>query len=109
MCETCGCSDDSKPKLINLQSGQTLAIGTANDHDIEHEHAGSRRRHHHLIMIITTMTMNTVMTRRQRQSTSAFTFSATQPRFAWKPMCSPRTTDWPSETAAGLPAAISWP
>ncbi len=31
MCETCGCSDNTKPKLINLQSGQTLAIGTAND------------------------------------------------------------------------------
>jgi hydrogenase nickel incorporation protein HypB len=51
MCETCGCSDDSKPKLVNLQSGQTLAIGTANDRDVEHEHAGSaqhdRHRHHH--------------------------------------------------------------
>ena len=51
MCETCGCSDDSKPKLVNLQSGQTLVIGTANDRDVEHEHAGSaqhdRHRHHH--------------------------------------------------------------
>ena len=36
MCETCGCSDLSKPKLINLQSGQTLVIGTANDRDIDH-------------------------------------------------------------------------
>ena len=52
MCETCGCSDDSKPKLINLQSGQTLAIGSAKDSEvIEHEHAGSakhgRHRHRH--------------------------------------------------------------
>jgi hydrogenase nickel incorporation protein HypB len=53
MCETCGCSDDSKPKLINLQSGLTLTIGTANerDPDHEHEHASSaldaRHEHHH--------------------------------------------------------------
>ena len=72
MCETCGCSADSKPKLVNLQSGQTLAIGTANDRDVEHEHAGSaqrdRHRHHHHDhdqTTITTMTMitTTIMTR----------------------------------------------
>ena len=51
MCETCGCSDLSKPKLINLQSGLTLAIGTANDNDHEHSHsahdAGHEHHHHH--------------------------------------------------------------
>jgi hydrogenase nickel incorporation protein HypB len=53
MCETCGCSDDSKPKLINLQSGVTFAIGSANDRDHEHvrEHFHSvheaRHEHHH--------------------------------------------------------------
>jgi hydrogenase nickel incorporation protein HypB len=53
MCETCGCSDDSKPKLINLQSGVTFAIGSANDPDHEHvnEHFRSvheaRHEHHH--------------------------------------------------------------
>jgi hydrogenase nickel incorporation protein HypB len=46
MCDTCGCSDISKPKLINLQSGLTFAIGTANDRaddlgDLHHHH------HHH--------------------------------------------------------------
>jgi len=44
MCETCGCSDDSKPKLINLQSGQTLAINTANDREIDHRHARPAKR-----------------------------------------------------------------
>jgi hydrogenase nickel incorporation protein HypB len=51
MCETCGCSNDSKPKLINLQSGLTLAIGSANDSDHEHEHVHfgheARHEHHH--------------------------------------------------------------
>jgi hydrogenase nickel incorporation protein HypB len=53
MCETCGCSDDSKPKLINLQSGVTFAIGSANDRDHEHVHEHfhsvheARHEHHH--------------------------------------------------------------
>jgi hydrogenase nickel incorporation protein HypB len=49
MCKTCGCSDDSQTRLINLQSGLTLAIGTANDHDheLEHEHAHSALDAHH--------------------------------------------------------------
>jgi hydrogenase nickel incorporation protein HypB len=48
MCETCGCSDDSKPKLINLQSGRTLAIGSANEREVvDHEHAGSAKHGHH--------------------------------------------------------------
>ena len=64
MCETCGCSDQSRPRLINLQNGATVAIGAANqprstslrqgntrhehrhhldhhDHDHDHDH------HHH--------------------------------------------------------------
>ena len=47
MCETCGCSDDSKPKLINLQSGQTLVIGTANDRDIDHAASAHHDHHEH--------------------------------------------------------------
>jgi hydrogenase nickel incorporation protein HypB len=49
MCETCGCSDNTKPKLINLQSGLTLAIGSANDSDHEHVHAHTQHdpRHEH--------------------------------------------------------------
>jgi len=49
MCETCGCSDQSRPRLINLQNGTTLAIGTANEP--EHVHAAredpAEHRHHH--------------------------------------------------------------
>jgi hydrogenase nickel incorporation protein HypB len=47
MCEICGCSDDSKTKLINLQSGQTLVIGTANDRDILHAGSAHLGRHEH--------------------------------------------------------------
>jgi hydrogenase nickel incorporation protein HypB len=47
MCEICGCSDDSKTKLINLQSGQTLVIGTANDRDIDHAGSAHLGRHEH--------------------------------------------------------------
>jgi hydrogenase nickel incorporation protein HypB len=47
MCETCGCSDNTKPKLINLQSGVTLAIGSANDPDHEHGHSVHETRHEH--------------------------------------------------------------
>ena len=53
MCETCGCSDNTKPKLINLQSGLTLAIGTANDRDID-EHARARAPRSHASSTITT-------------------------------------------------------
>jgi hydrogenase nickel incorporation protein HypB len=55
MCETCGCSDQSRSRLINLQSGATLAIDTANDRDNDpahghghHEgHNHPEHRHHH--------------------------------------------------------------
>jgi hydrogenase nickel incorporation protein HypB len=42
MCDTCGCSDNSRPRLTNLQSGATLEIGSANEREHEHEH-----HHHH--------------------------------------------------------------
>jgi hydrogenase nickel incorporation protein HypB len=52
MCETCGCSADSRPKLINLASGVTLALATANDHvhavdEAHHEHHHHDDHHHH--------------------------------------------------------------
>jgi hydrogenase nickel incorporation protein HypB len=53
MCEACGCSDNSQPKLVNLQSGLTLALATANDrehvhaHDHDHEHVHVRHDHDH--------------------------------------------------------------
>jgi hydrogenase nickel incorporation protein HypB len=55
MCDSCGCSDNSRPKLINLQSGLTLAIDSANERELvhthEHEHAHATPEafhgHHH--------------------------------------------------------------
>lgn len=55
MCEFCGCSDHSKPRLVNLQNGLTLAIDSANEpehmhthqHAHSHEHAHSPRDAHH--------------------------------------------------------------
>ena len=57
MCETCGCSDNSRPKLIDLESGLTVTIGSANDHDHSHGHEhdhdrvhpghGDHHEHHH--------------------------------------------------------------
>jgi hydrogenase nickel incorporation protein HypB len=55
MCESCGCSDNTKTKLINLQSGVAVAIESASDpepmHEHVHEHALSARdlppEHHH--------------------------------------------------------------
>jgi hydrogenase nickel incorporation protein HypB len=41
MCETCGCSDDSRATLTNLQSGATLALhgqGHGHHHHPHHEH-----------------------------------------------------------------------
>jgi len=51
MCEICGCSDDSRPRLTNLQSGATLAIDAAHDHEHNHEgdhtHPGHQHHDHH--------------------------------------------------------------
>jgi hydrogenase nickel incorporation protein HypB len=38
MCESCGCSDNTKTKLINLQSGAAVAIESASDPQNMHEH-----------------------------------------------------------------------
>jgi hydrogenase nickel incorporation protein HypB len=53
MCETCGCSDESRPRLTNLQSGATMAIDAAHHHDHDHDqaadhtHSGHHHEHHH--------------------------------------------------------------
>ena len=51
MCEICGCADDSRPRLTNLQSGVTLAIDAAHHHDhdhvADHTHSGHHHEHHH--------------------------------------------------------------
>ena len=45
MCETCGCSDDARPRLIDLDSGQTMALDNPHKHD--HEHHGHEHSHSH--------------------------------------------------------------
>ena len=35
MCATCGCSDDSKTRLIDMQSGEEFDL--AADHQVKHD------------------------------------------------------------------------
>jgi len=37
MCATCGCSDDARPKIVNLQNGQSAVLNNQ-DHHHEHDH-----------------------------------------------------------------------
>lgn len=47
MCGTCGCGSEAKATLLNLQTGQEIAMGR-DLHDHEHVHAdGTRHRHGH--------------------------------------------------------------
>ncbi|CAN5455380.1 hydrogenase nickel incorporation protein HypB [soil metagenome] len=41
MCTTCGCSDDAKPKVINLQTGQSTVVPSeiSSEHSHKHEHS----------------------------------------------------------------------
>ena len=44
MCATCGCSDDSSPRLTDLETGQTIALDVRHDHSHEggdHDHGPS--------------------------------------------------------------------
>src|SRR3954454_12398349 len=44
MCETCGCSDDSRPRLTDLETGLTIALDDERDHHHEHD---PRIKHDH--------------------------------------------------------------
>jgi hydrogenase nickel incorporation protein HypB len=44
MCATCGCSDDTKARLIDVQTGETVALGEAPEH---HHHDHHHPDHHH--------------------------------------------------------------
>jgi hydrogenase nickel incorporation protein HypB len=44
MCMTCGCSDDSKTRLIDLQSGEEFDL--AADHQVKHDRGPARDRNH---------------------------------------------------------------
>lgn len=61
MCATCGCSDDAQPKVINLQTGQSVSVdnkpmladhshdhdhGHPHDHDHGHSHDHDHRHSH---------------------------------------------------------------
>jgi hydrogenase nickel incorporation protein HypB len=45
MCATCGCSDDTRATLTDLQSGTTTALGDPHEHG--HSHAGHPAHHGH--------------------------------------------------------------
>ena len=48
MCATCGCSDDSDVKVVNLQTGQSVDVGHdhSHPHDHSHEHDHSDEHDH---------------------------------------------------------------
>lgn len=45
MCATCGCSNESKPKVFNLQTGHSVSV--MNNQEINDEHDHSRHDHSH--------------------------------------------------------------
>jgi hydrogenase nickel incorporation protein HypB len=46
MCVTCGCSDDSKPKLTDLKNGLTIALDDPQPHTHEHQHTHDHPHSH---------------------------------------------------------------
>ncbi len=50
MCVTCGCSDNSKPRLTDLDTGQTIALDDGHNHsheaDLHHHHDHGHHYHH---------------------------------------------------------------
>src|SRR4051812_43995671 len=47
MCVTCGCSDQSRPRLTDLESGSTIALDDDHDHQHGHDHRHHNHDHHH--------------------------------------------------------------
>ena len=47
MCATCGCDDDSEPKITDLQSGETFALTEPHEHGHTHSEAHSHHDHGH--------------------------------------------------------------
>jgi hydrogenase nickel incorporation protein HypB len=47
MCATCGCSDDSRPRLTDLETGQTIALDDAQEQDHDHHHSHDHDHDHH--------------------------------------------------------------
>lgn len=49
MCTTCGCSDDAKPKVVDLETGRTVGLHDhehSHDHEHGHEHGHSHDHDH---------------------------------------------------------------
>jgi hydrogenase nickel incorporation protein HypB len=46
MCATCGCSDNSGPKLTDLATGLTIALDPPHDHGHHHDHDHGHHHHH---------------------------------------------------------------
>ena len=84
MCVTCGCSDHSRPRVTDLETGATIALDE--DHDItittSHDH---HHDHHHITITTHDTTCGHTGGRRSR----------------WRRRSSPATTGWRSGTAAG--------
>jgi hydrogenase nickel incorporation protein HypB len=48
MCETCGCSDQSRPRLTDLETGLSIDLEDAHDHEHhDHHHPGHHDHHGH--------------------------------------------------------------
>ncbi len=47
MCTTCGCSDHSRPKLTDLETGLVIALDDPSDVGHSHPHGDSHHHHHH--------------------------------------------------------------
>lgn len=48
MCATCGCSDDSRAQLTDLQSGETIVLDPPHDHHHHHhDHGHHDHQHEH--------------------------------------------------------------
>jgi hydrogenase nickel incorporation protein HypB len=47
MCATCGCSDDSRAQITDLQSGETIVLDPHHDHHHHHDHGHHEHQHEH--------------------------------------------------------------
>ncbi len=47
MCVTCGCSDQSRPRLTDLDTGTTIALDEEHEHHHHHHHDHHHHHHHH--------------------------------------------------------------
>jgi hydrogenase nickel incorporation protein HypB len=46
MCAHCGCTDDGKARVIDVQSGETIVVNHDHDHEHSHDHTHGHDHHH---------------------------------------------------------------